>query len=192
MGLCPTMEPSTPFVHRPSFACRINQLPARKNWPCAPDELKRPGHDERARAASKERPGIAKAQREGESPGEHCPGAVRDERALKRWMKQDHCANLEVPISPSIVRRLSSVTVRARNASSRACSAVMKRSPSAMAAARIRAWIAVMASTCSSVSGIASFSSSRWMGLGMPSSSVALARPHQEITAQRQHGIIRG
>ena len=34
MGLCPTMEPSTPFVQRPSFACRINQLPARKNWPC--------------------------------------------------------------------------------------------------------------------------------------------------------------
>ena len=33
MGLCPTMEPSTPFVQRPSFACRINQLPARKNWP---------------------------------------------------------------------------------------------------------------------------------------------------------------
>ena len=29
----------------------------------APDEPKRPGHDERARAASKERPGIAKAQR---------------------------------------------------------------------------------------------------------------------------------
>ena len=35
MGLCPTMEPSTPFVQRPSFACRINQLPARKNWPCS-------------------------------------------------------------------------------------------------------------------------------------------------------------
>ena len=34
MGLCPTMEPSTPFVQRPSFARRINQLPARKNWPC--------------------------------------------------------------------------------------------------------------------------------------------------------------
>ena len=34
MGLCPTMAPSTPFVQRPSFACRINQLPARKNWPC--------------------------------------------------------------------------------------------------------------------------------------------------------------
>ena len=33
MGLCPTMEPSTPFVQRPSFACRINPLPARKNWP---------------------------------------------------------------------------------------------------------------------------------------------------------------
>ena len=33
MGLCPTMAPSTPFVQRPSFACRINQLPARKNWP---------------------------------------------------------------------------------------------------------------------------------------------------------------
>ena len=33
MGLCPTMEPSTPFVQRPSFACHINQLPARKNWP---------------------------------------------------------------------------------------------------------------------------------------------------------------
>ena len=32
MGLCPTMEPSTPFVQRPSSACRINQLPARKNW----------------------------------------------------------------------------------------------------------------------------------------------------------------
>ena len=36
MGLCPTMEPSTPFVQRPSFACRINQLPARKNWPWLP------------------------------------------------------------------------------------------------------------------------------------------------------------
>ncbi len=35
MGLCPTMAPSTPFVQRPSFACRINQLPARKNWPWA-------------------------------------------------------------------------------------------------------------------------------------------------------------
>ena len=35
MGLCPTMEPSTPFVQRPSFARRINQLPARKNWPWA-------------------------------------------------------------------------------------------------------------------------------------------------------------
>ena len=35
MGLCPTMAPSTPFVQRPSFACRINQLPARKNWPCS-------------------------------------------------------------------------------------------------------------------------------------------------------------
>ena len=35
MGLCPTMEPSTPFVQRPSFACRINPLPARKNWPCS-------------------------------------------------------------------------------------------------------------------------------------------------------------
>ena len=34
MGLCPTMAPSTPFVQRPSFACRINQLPARENWPC--------------------------------------------------------------------------------------------------------------------------------------------------------------
>ena len=34
MGLCPTMAPSTPFVQRPGFACRINQLPARKNWPC--------------------------------------------------------------------------------------------------------------------------------------------------------------
>ena len=34
MGLCPTMEPSTPFVQRPSFARRINPLPARKNWPC--------------------------------------------------------------------------------------------------------------------------------------------------------------
>ena len=34
MGLCPTMAPSTPFVQRPSFDCRINQLPARKNWPC--------------------------------------------------------------------------------------------------------------------------------------------------------------
>ena len=33
MGLCPTMAPSTPFVQRPSFACRINQLPARENWP---------------------------------------------------------------------------------------------------------------------------------------------------------------
>ena len=33
MGLCPTMAPSTPFVQRPSFDCRINQLPARKNWP---------------------------------------------------------------------------------------------------------------------------------------------------------------
>ena len=33
MGLCPTMAPSTPFVQRPSSACRINQLPARKNWP---------------------------------------------------------------------------------------------------------------------------------------------------------------
>ena len=29
----PTMAPSTPFVQRPSFDCRINQLPARKNWP---------------------------------------------------------------------------------------------------------------------------------------------------------------
>ena len=38
MGLCPTMEPSTPFVQRPSFACRINQLPARKNWPWATGE----------------------------------------------------------------------------------------------------------------------------------------------------------
>ena len=37
MGLCPTMEPSTPFVQRPSFAGRINQLPARKNWPWIPD-----------------------------------------------------------------------------------------------------------------------------------------------------------
>ena len=34
MGLCPTMAPPTPFVQRPSFARRINQLPARKNWPC--------------------------------------------------------------------------------------------------------------------------------------------------------------
>ena len=34
MGLCPTMAPSAPFVQRPSSACRINQLPARKNWPC--------------------------------------------------------------------------------------------------------------------------------------------------------------
>ena len=34
MGLCPTMAPATPFVQRPSFARRINQLPARKNWPC--------------------------------------------------------------------------------------------------------------------------------------------------------------
>ena len=33
MGLCPTMAPSTPFVQRPSSACRINQLPARENWP---------------------------------------------------------------------------------------------------------------------------------------------------------------
>ena len=40
MGLCPTMEPSTPFVQRPSFACRINQLPARKNWPCDHGKLK--------------------------------------------------------------------------------------------------------------------------------------------------------
>ena len=39
MGLCPTMAPSTPFVQRPSFDCRINQLPARKNWPCAWNEL---------------------------------------------------------------------------------------------------------------------------------------------------------
>ena len=38
MGLCPTMAPSTPFVHRPSFACRINQLPARENWPCLADK----------------------------------------------------------------------------------------------------------------------------------------------------------
>ena len=37
MGLCPTMAPSTPFVQRPSFACRINQLPARKNWPWDPN-----------------------------------------------------------------------------------------------------------------------------------------------------------
>ena len=36
MGLCPTMAPSTPFVQRPSSACRINQLPARKNWPWGP------------------------------------------------------------------------------------------------------------------------------------------------------------
>ena len=57
---------------------------------------------------------------------------------MKRWMEQDHFANLEVPIFPSIVRRLSSVTVRSRNAPSRACSAAMKRSPSVMAAARIR------------------------------------------------------
>ena len=40
MGLCPTMAPSTPFVQRPSFACRINQLPARENWPA--DGTKRP------------------------------------------------------------------------------------------------------------------------------------------------------
>ena len=36
MGLCPTVAPATPFVQRPSFACRINQLPARKNWPWIP------------------------------------------------------------------------------------------------------------------------------------------------------------
>ena len=35
----PTMAPSTPFVQRPSSACRINQLPARKNWPCFRDTL---------------------------------------------------------------------------------------------------------------------------------------------------------
>ena len=39
MGLCPTMAPSTPFVQRPSFACRINQLPARENWPWLGNEL---------------------------------------------------------------------------------------------------------------------------------------------------------
>ena len=39
MGLCPTMAPSTPFFQRPSFACRINQLPARKNWPCYVQEF---------------------------------------------------------------------------------------------------------------------------------------------------------
>ena len=43
MGLCPTMAPSTPFVQRPSFACRINQLPARKNWPCPGNWRKRKG-----------------------------------------------------------------------------------------------------------------------------------------------------
>ena len=42
MGLCPTMAPPTPFVQRPSFARRINQLPARKNWIDCPVE---PGRD---------------------------------------------------------------------------------------------------------------------------------------------------
>ena len=48
----------------------------------APDEPERPGHDERARAASKEGPGIAQAQREGEGPREGCSRTVRQERAL--------------------------------------------------------------------------------------------------------------
>ena len=39
----------------------------------AAHEPKRPGDDERTRAASKERPGIAKAQREGESPARVAP-----------------------------------------------------------------------------------------------------------------------
>ena len=34
MGLPPTMAPPAPFVQSPWFACRINQLLARKKWPC--------------------------------------------------------------------------------------------------------------------------------------------------------------
>ena len=59
-------------------------LPERPRLHCegAAHEAKRPGADERACAASNERPGVAGYHREGEAPGERSPDAVGNDRAL--------------------------------------------------------------------------------------------------------------
>ena len=81
MGLCPTMAPSTPFVQRPSFACRINQLPARENWPWG-EGMVAAGAIMDAIQALRRLPNTKQRRQELEGRLRHAQSSVRDEMGV--------------------------------------------------------------------------------------------------------------